>query len=286
MNEAVRDLRQGTDLRPGEARTGDTPSPLHVWPWRKPAVLDLAKSFVLLLAVWSGAGLSYMWLLDDGPVGDLDRDISTWLEDHRTARLDSLAELGSSFSDTLIKVVLVALVGAVMVTVWRRWHDAAFLAVLLVFEASVFALTSFIVGRERPPIEQLEDAAPSGSFPSGHSAAAVAFYVGLYVVFAWHTRNRLVRTVFGVIAIAVPISVATARTYMGMHHATDVLAGMLLGVASIVAVRRALRIGVDDVGADAARGRDLPAHVTRLDLTGGPPPTRTPTRTPTTGSRP
>lgn len=254
-------------------------SPLHVWPLRRPALKALALAFVLLLAVWSAAGSLFMWLLDDGPVGDLDRDISRWFEDQRTERLDRLAEIGSGFSDTLVKVILVALVGAVMVAVWKRWHDAVFLAVLLIFEASVFALSSFIVGRERPPVVKLEDAAPSGSFPSGHAAAAVAFYVGLFVVFAWHTRHTVVRAVFGTIALVVPIIVATARTYMGMHHPTDVLAGMLLGVASIVAVRRAMRIGVDDIRHDDDAST-LPPHVTRLDLV-SPEPT-----TPSTHRRP
>lgn len=262
MNETVGHLAAATP-RPG---SGELRSPLHVWPLRKQAVTQLAISFSLLLSVWSGLGLLYMWLLDDGPVGDLDRDIATWFEDHRTERLDTLAELGSGLSDTLVKVVLVALVGAVMVAMWRRWHDAVFLATLLIFEASVFAVSSLIVGRDRPPVEQLEDAAPSGSFPSGHSAAAVAFYVGLYIIFTWHTRNRLVRTVFGIIAIVAPIVVATARVYMGMHHASDVLAGILLGVASIVAVRRVMHLSVAEVRAGATGGQALPEHVTQLDL--------------------
>ena len=97
-------------------------SPLHVWPLRRPALKALALAFVLLLAVWSAAGSLFMWLLDDGPVGDLDRDVSRWFEDQRTERLDRLAEIGSGFSDTLVKVILVALVGAVMVAVWKRWH--------------------------------------------------------------------------------------------------------------------------------------------------------------------
>lgn len=255
-------------VRPFDASPTAEPSPLRVWPLRRRAVSQLAISFALLLAIWSAVGLLYMWLLDGGPVGSLDRDIATWFEDRRTERLDSLAEIGSGFSDTLVKVILVALVGAVMVAAWRRWHDFVFLATLLIFEASVFAVSSLIVGRERPAVEQLEDAAPSGSFPSGHAAAAVAFYVGLFVVFSWHTRNRLVRGVFGIIAIVVPFVVATARVYMGMHHASDVLAGMLLGVASIVAVRRAMMLGVAEVRADAQRGEALPAHVTRLDLIG------------------
>jgi membrane-associated phospholipid phosphatase len=245
---------------------------LRVWPLRKPAALVLARGGALLLGVWSAAGLLYMWLLDDGPVGDADRELNLWLEEHRTARLDTLSTIGSAFSDTIVKVVLVAVVGGTMVALWKRWHDGVFLATVVIFEASVFVLTSFIVGRERPPVEQLETAAPSGSFPSGHAAAAVAFYVGLLIVVSWHSRHRAVRAVLIALAVLVPLAVASARLYRGMHHPVDVLAGLALGVASLIVVRRAMFAGVADIRSDAQRDdRDVPDRVTRLDLVAGGP---------------
>jgi undecaprenyl-diphosphatase len=245
---------------------------LRVWPLRKPAALVLARGGALLLGVWSAAGLLYMWLLDDGPVGDADRELNLWLEEHRTARLNTLSTIGSAFSDTIVKVVLVAVVGGTMVALWKRWHDGVFLATVVIFEASVFVLTSFIVGRERPPVEQLETAAPSGSFPSGHAAAAVAFYVGLLIVVSWHSRHRAVRAVLIALAVLVPLAVASARLYRGMHHPVDVLAGLALGVASLIVVRRAMCAGVADIRSDAQRDdRPVPDRVTRLDLVAGGP---------------
>ena len=134
-----------------------------------------------------------MAFLDDGPVGDADRDVARWLEDHRTPTWNTLTDYGSMLSDTLVKVILVAVVGGAMVIVWRRWHDGVFLAVVVSLEATVFVITSFIVDRDRPPVEQLDAIPPSGSFPSGHTGAAVAFYGGVFVVMCWHTRNRVVR---------------------------------------------------------------------------------------------
>ena len=245
---------------------------LRVWPLRKPAVLVLAKGGLLLLAIWSAAGLLYMWLLDDGPVGDADREVNLWLEDHRTSTLDSLSTVGSMFSDTIVKVILVVVVGGLMLALWKRWHDALLLATVVVFEASVFVLTSFIVGRERPPVEQLETAAPSGSFPSGHAAAAVAFYAGLLIVVSWHSRQRAVRAALIALAVFAPLAVASARLYRGMHHPVDVIAGMLLGVASLYVVHRALSAGVAAIRDDVRReGRELPDRVTRLDLVAGGP---------------
>jgi membrane-associated phospholipid phosphatase len=242
---------------------------VRAWPLNKTALLVLAKGGVLLLAVWTGLGLLYMSLLDDGAVGDADRDLARWLEDHRTPTWDTLTDYGSMLSDTIVKVILVAVVGGAMVIVWRRWHDGVFLAVVVSLEAAVFVITSFIVDRDRPPVDQLDAIPPSGSFPSGHVGAAVAFYGGVFVITRWHTRNRVVRAVFGVIAVVAPLIVGASRAYRGMHHPIDVLAGLLLGVASILVVRAALAAGVEEI--DRTADDAAPGRVRRLDLTGPDP---------------
>jgi len=183
-------------------------------------------------------------------------------------------------SETLVKVTLVVVVGAAMVVIWRRWYDGVFLAVTVILEATVFVISSVIVGRDRPPVEHLDDAAPSGSFPSGHSAAAVAFYVSLFVIIRWHTQNRAVRAFFAVVAVAVPIIVAVSRVFRGMHHPIDVVAGLLLGAMSIAVVRAAMTAGVDEIrrrasDADidgATADPAVPDRVRRLDLTDAPVP--------------
>lgn len=268
MNETIMNETVASTTR---TRTGAaTDTWLRVWPLRRPAVMILATGGVVLLAIWSGLGLLYMRFLDDGPVGDADRSVNRRLEDRRTPTMNTLSTIGSGLSDTVVKVILVAVVGTVMVAVWKRWHDGVFLATVVIFEASVFVLTSFVVGRERPPVEQLEEAAPSGSFPSGHSAAAVAFYAGLLVIGSWHTRNRVGRGVLVAVAVAVPVIVAMSRTYRGMHHPVDVIAGMLLGVTSLIVVRSAMEAGTRDIRDRALEdGRDLPDQVTHLDLTPG-----------------
>ncbi len=251
---------------------------LRAWPLHKSALWTLAKGGVLLLVIWSAVGLFFVELLDDGPVGDADRAGAEWLEDRRTPTWNSVTHYGSMLSETLVKIILVAVVGGAMVAVWRRWHDGVFLAVTVILEATVFVISSFIVGRERPPVRQLDDAAPSGSFPSGHSAAAVAFYASLFVIICWHTRHRAVRTVFAFVGVVVPIVVAVSRAARGMHHPIDVVAGLLLGLASILVVRAAMAAGVDEIHREAARHDDaagqapvVPDRVRRLDVTGVDP---------------
>lgn len=237
----------------------------RAWPLNKSALLVLGKGGLLLLVVWTGLGLLYMQFLDDGPIGDADRRGSRWLADRRTPTWNSLTDYGSMLADTLVKVILVAVMGGVMVIVWRRWHDGVFLAVAVALEAAVFVITSFIVDRDRPPVRQLDSIPPSGSFPSGHTGAAVAFYAGLFVVVCWHTRNRVVRVIFLVIAVAAPLIVGASRAYRGMHHPLDVAAGALLGLATVFVVRAAIAAGVEEI--DRKAGADVPDRVRRLDLT-------------------
>jgi len=240
-------------------------SGLRVWPLRRPAVWVLLKGAGLLLALWSAFGLLFVHVFEDGPAGDADRAISRWFEEQRTPTVNSLSHWGSMLAETPVKLGLVFLAGTAMVVVWRRWHDAVLLAVAVLFEATVFVITSFIVGRERPPVPKLDPVPPSGSFPSGHTGAAAAFYGALFVIVCWHTRNRAVRSIFAVLAVVVPVIVALSRVARGMHHALDVSAGLALGIASVFVVRAALRAGVDDI--DRRADASVPEHVRHLDLT-------------------
>jgi undecaprenyl-diphosphatase len=237
---------------------------VRAWPLRKPALVHLVVGGLLLLVVSTGLGLLYMALLDDGPVGDADRRWTEWLEDRRTSTWNTWTDYGSMLSDTLVKVILVAAIGGAMVLIWRRWHDGVFLAVAVSLEATIFVISSFIVDRDRPPVEQLDPPAPSGSLPSGHTAAAVAFYAGLFMVVCWHTRNRIVRAIFAVVAVAAPLIVGLSRTWRGMHHPLDVIAGILLGLAALYVVRGALVKGVDQIDREDTTA---PERVRRLDLT-------------------
>jgi membrane-associated phospholipid phosphatase len=238
---------------------------MRAWPLRKGALMHLCLGGLLLLVVTTGVGLVFMSFFDDGPIGDADRAGAEWLEDRRTPAWNTATHYGSMLSETLVKVALVAIVGGAFVLIVRRWHDGLFLALAVSLEATVFVIASFIVDRDRPPVEKLDPPAISGSFPSGHAGAAVAFYAGLFIVVCWHTSSRIVRAIFAVVAVAAPVAVGFSRVARGMHHPIDVAAGMLLGVGTLYVVRGALAKGVDEI--DRETDSSVPERVRRLDLT-------------------
>jgi undecaprenyl-diphosphatase len=212
---------------------------------RRPARItakDLVRSGLLLLlayaaltAVWVGIGLLITGPLGGTSLSSLDTSTTNWLVEHRTPTLDRLSEIGSLLAETMVKVVATAVIAVVMFAVWRSWREPFLVCFSLILEAAVFITVTGIVGRERPAVEQLDQVSVGTSFPSGHAAAATA-YAAIAIVIFEHTRNRWIRAVTVLLAVAVPIVVGLSRMYRGVHYLTDALGGALLGIACVAAV--------------------------------------------------
>ncbi len=59
-------------------------------------------------------------------------------------------------------------------------------------------------------------------------------YAVVAMVLFWHTRSAVIRLVAAAVAVALPLIVGVARLYQGMHHLSDVVAGIVLGIVSIM----------------------------------------------------
>jgi membrane-associated phospholipid phosphatase len=205
-----------------------------------------AATLLAIYAVFTGAWFTVGWVLTrplkDSAVVHNDQSVSEWFVTRRTPRLDSLSYIGSMMSDTFVKIIVTAVVSGAMLVVWKRWLEPLMVVVPLALEALTFVTVTKLVGRPRPDVPKLDSSPIGSSYPSGHVAAAVVYSAIIIVVF-WHTRRRWVRAVAVVLGGIVPICVALARLYRGMHFLTDVIFGGLLGgawvIASFVVIRRA-----------------------------------------------
>jgi membrane-associated phospholipid phosphatase len=127
---------------------------------------------------------------------------------------------------------------------WRRWREPMLVAVAVAGEVAIFLVVTMLVDRERPPVRHLDEAPPTSSFPSGHTAATIALWGSLAVLANERARSAVVRNLFLVLAFVVPVVVASSRMYRGMHYLSDVLGGMLLGGLWLLATVRGIRLGV------------------------------------------
>lgn len=199
------------------------------------AAVGLVVAYVALTAVWTGLGLLVTGPLAGTWVMEVDQDIAVWFVEIRTPMWTDVSAIGSMLADTMVKVVVTAIIAGVMLAVWRSWRAPFLIVFSLVLEASVFITTTWFVARHRPDVVRLDGTPVDTSFPSGHAAAATAYGAIAVVVFN-HTRNVAVRTITVIVVGAVSVIVSIARLYRGMHYLTDVIAGVALGVAAIYAV--------------------------------------------------
>ena len=158
----------------------------------------------------------------------------------RTPFLTDASAVGSTLGGAPFLPILVGTI-ALVCAVLRRWRIAAFALFALAVESATYRVASLVVPRERPPVKRLDDLPANDSFPSGHTAASVAVYVGLALLITSRFRHRGVRLLAWAVAILVPVFVASARMYRGMHHPLDVAGGCLIGLGAVLVLVFACR---------------------------------------------
>ena len=194
----------------------------------------LVTGYILLAAATTGLGfLLTKVILSVGAISRADDRVEVWLAAHRSRSLTSASLVGSIGAGG---VVLPIIVGAMLVVfaIFRRWRIAVFLLAAIIVESGAYRVTTIFVHRHRPRVFRLESLDVNASFPSGHTAASIAIYGGLVLLLTSRFKNPVFRTVFWTLALAIPLFVAWARMYRGMHHPLDVAAGALLGIAALV----------------------------------------------------
>lgn len=147
---------------------------------------------------------------------------------HGDATLNNVMRVLTSFGDELsLLFIFVALAGWAYATRGPWWAQF-----FLVVMAGALALDNTIkplVGRPRPIFDQLI-AGRGPSFPSGHATGTTALLFAL-AYYASTGRGRGVRIVLWSAALSGSILMAATRVYLGVHWPTDVMAGILLGMA-------------------------------------------------------
>jgi membrane-associated phospholipid phosphatase len=110
----------------------------------------------------------------------------------------------------------------------------------LALETACFVGAAAIVGRPRPQgVWRPEQPHATSSFPSGHTAAAVALHTTLADLLDRH-GIRGARVLGPLLRYAIPGGIAFSRIYRGQHHISDTVAGVALGRWSAGVVRREL----------------------------------------------
>jgi membrane-associated phospholipid phosphatase len=173
-------------------------------------------------------------------LGHDDEHVNVVLAAHRSGLLNTASDVMSKIADVYAIPAVVA-VTALAAAARRHWRIVGFVLAAIAVEAAAYRVTTLVIERHRPRVAHLDQLPMMASFPSGHVAASVAVFVGVALVITSRFRNRALRTLCWTLALAIPPLVALARIYRGMHHPSDTIAGMLVGIGALLVALAAAR---------------------------------------------
>ncbi|MCG8483928.1 MAG: phosphatase PAP2 family protein [Clostridia bacterium] len=187
------------------------------------------KSYFVLIIIGLMVFLNLSILL----IHDQLKNFDTWIYEmvtsnmsyHMTIFMKYITNLGSFYALVLITVI-------VYILTWNNNKNAiVYGRVISINLVTVWLMNNglkLIFQRERPDILRLVEES-SLSFPSGHAMVSMCFYGFLAYLILRNSNNKLIRIVSVWMIGFIIVMIGISRIYLGVHYASDVLAGFAFG---------------------------------------------------------
>ena len=196
-----------------------------------------------------------------GALQRFDNAIMVWIAEHRMPLLEAFLIESTVLGSWVVIAIVIGTAAVFLETAQRRW------SVILLFASSAggIVITQMLklgFDRERPQLFEWADHVVTSSFPSGHAASAAIAYGTIAYLAARLHRHAVTRWAILIIAAVMILLVAVSRLYLGVHHPSDVIAGLLIGtawaafcMAALEATQRYARRREPNLAEAAAPGR-------------------------------
>lgn len=179
------------------------------------------------------AAIVFLGLLEDVAAGEVMRlDTMAYQLFVVRMRSDALTPVMEGLS-ALASPVVVLVMGLVVAAFAPGRAPGRCVLLNVVCVVVLNQLLKFMVQRPRPDGFRL--VAETGySFPSGHSMLAMAFF-GLLAWMVWrYDKDPAERRLFSILFAVIAVLVGMSRIYLGVHYASDVVAGFCVSLAWLV----------------------------------------------------
>lgn len=170
----------------------------------------------------------------NGPATMFDLPLAQWLHAHQAPALtDALLAITHLHAPGGIAVLAS---GLALYLCLKRDHYWLLAVLTMPAGMALNMLLKLAFARQRPVFDEPLLHLATFSFPSGHAAYSTMLY-GLLAAYVAHRVDRWQWRLASVLACAALIGlIAFSRLYLGAHYLTDVVAGVLEGVAWLALV--------------------------------------------------
>lgn len=153
--------------------------------------------------------------------------ISGFISDGMTGFMKLMTFLGSGWSITALAA---AIPFFVFILKKKKYYAAALMVPLNIAAGSLLnEILKRIFLRPRPDIHRLITVT-GYSFPSGHSMNSMIFYGFIIYLLLSYARPRYRYAAASILGLMI-LLIGTSRIYLGVHYASDVIAGFIMGLA-------------------------------------------------------
>jgi len=165
-----------------------------------------------------------------GPGFELDRSLYLLLYGRDDAVLVAVARVATDLGGGPLLIPLSLAVAAFLFFRGRKADAALFLAITFGGRLLVI-LQKLVVDRPRPTLGEHLVAVESLSYPSGHAANGLIFWLTLALLLP---RRR--QPAFTTVALLLALAIGLSRVVLGVHWPSDVVGGWSFGLAWTLAL--------------------------------------------------
>lgn len=165
-----------------------------------------------------------------GSTQAFDDAVLTWIGQHRSPALEPIM-LEITFLGTGTVVLAIVVVSGLFLWLTRHKYSAALLFISTFGSIVLNNLLKVGFDRPRPRVFEWGSQALSSSFPSGHAMSAAVVYGTVAYLAARLQKHFWHRVITLFVAGLLILLIGATRLYLGVHYPSDVLAGIIIGVA-------------------------------------------------------
>lgn len=166
----------------------------------------------------------------EGGTQTFDVAILEWLHGHQSKALTAvMVEMTYLGTGTVVIVV----VGVAALFLWHteHKHSARLLLAATIGNILLNGALKLVYHRPRPSVFAWQTTAVSSSFPSGHAMSATVVYGTVAYLLLRLQKHRWAKMLTLTGATLLILLICLTRLYLGVHYPSDVLGGIVVGLA-------------------------------------------------------
>jgi len=151
-----------------------------------------------------------------------------------------IISLKSNTATTFFKIItsfasvkFMIIISIIILLLKKLKHIRYFIILNIINDVVLNTILKFIFKRERP-IDLMLVEESGYSFPSGHTMMATAFYGFIIYLISKSKYKKRTKIILNTLLTILILLIGISRIYLGVHYATDVIAGFLIGLSYLI----------------------------------------------------